>query len=159
MRLILHKFLTKLQHPDVYFLHGDMWKWPQADYNIINCGIQEPNMVNIAAGLASQGKKVIVYGVAGFVLYKAYEQMKLYIKGWSEYTGSIVFVNAGFNGCYNVCGRGHLVYDDHILLSALEIPLYDPLDGSTFIRNVKEGLQHPGVRFIRLGWDDEVWKK
>ena len=52
-----------------------MWGF-ETKCNLINCGIQEPNMVNIAAGLASQGKKVIIYGVAGFVLYKAYEQIK-----------------------------------------------------------------------------------
>jgi transketolase len=157
MRATLHKFLSRLQDPNVYLLHADMWSFPTKG-NVINCGIQEPNMVNIAAGLASQGKKVIIYGVAGFVLYKAYEQTKLYIKGWAENHGSIIFVNAGHNGCYSICGRGHLVFDDHILLSALEIPLYDPPDRSTFLRTVKEGLKQPGVRFIRLGWDNEVWK-
>jgi transketolase len=116
-------------------------------------------MVNIAAGLASQGKRVIVYGVAGFVLYKAYEQMKLNIKGWAENYGSVIFVNAGRNGCYSACGRGHLVEDDALLMQALDIPLYDPPDRQTFVRNVKEGLQSNGVRYIRLGWDNEVWKK
>jgi len=158
MRKTLHKFLSRLQDPNIYLLHADMWGFPTRG-NVINCGIQEPNMVNIAAGLASQGKKVIIYGVAGFVIYKSYEQIKLYIKGWAEHTGSIVFVNAGFNGCYSACGRGHFVYDDYKLMEALEIPLYDPPDRSTFLRTVKEGLKQPGVRFVRLGWDGEVWKK
>jgi transketolase len=158
MRATLHKYLTKLNHPDIYLLHADMWGFPTGG-NVINCGVQETNMVNIAAGLASQGKRVIIYGVAGFVIYKAYEQIKLNIKGWSEHHGSIVFVNAGHNGCYSVCGRGHLVHDDHILMQGLDIPLYDPPDRKTFLRNVKEGLQTTGVRFIRLGWDNEVWSK
>lgn len=158
MRYNLHKFLNRYSG-EVYFLHADMWKWTDGNYKQINCGVQEPNMVNIAAGLASQGKKVIVYGVAGFVLYKAYEQIKLNIKGWSENYGSIVFVNAGHNGCYSICGRGHLVDDDHLLTQALNIDLYEPTDTSSFIRTVKEGLQTKGVRFVRLGWDNEVWKK
>lgn len=158
MRATLNKFLTRYQG-EVYFLHGDMWKWTEADYTQINCGVQEPNMVNIAAGLASQGKRVVIYGVAGFVIYKAYEQIKLNIKNWAETSGSIVFVNAGHNGCYSICGRGHLVSDDHILMQALEIPLFDPADRKTFVRNLKDGLQQPGVRFIRLGWDNEVWQK
>jgi transketolase len=135
-----------------------MWKYT-GKYNIINCGVQEPNMVNIAAGLASQGKKVIIYGVAGFVIYKAYEQMKLNIKGWAEHTGSIVFVNAGANGCYSVCGRGHLLDDDAQLMKALNIPLYDQVDRKSFIINVIEGLKTNGVRYVRLGWDNEVWKE
>ena len=158
MRATLHKFLSRVNNPDIYLLHADMWGFPTTG-NVINCGVQEPNMVNIAAGLASQGKRVIIYGVAGFVIYKAYEQIKLNIKGWSENLGSIVFVNAGYNGCYNICGRGHLVYDDHILMQGLDIPLFDPPDRKTFIRDVKEGLQHTGVRFIRCGWDGEVWRK
>ena len=158
MRQTLNKFLNRYQG-EVYFLHCDMWKWPDGKYNIINCGVQEPNMVNIAAGLASQGKKVIVYGVAGFVIYKAYEQIKLNIKGWAEHRGSIVFVNAGHNGCYSACGRGHLVEDDLALMNALDVPLFDPPDRKTFIRNVKDGLKYNGVRFVRLGWDGEVWQK
>jgi len=158
MRATLNKFLTRYTG-DVYFLHGDMWKWTDADYIQINCGVQEPNMVNIAAGLASQGKKVIIYGVAGFVIYKAYEQIKLNIKGWAEHTGSIVFVNAGYNGCYAGCGRGHLVSDDANLMAALDIPLYDPQTRSEFVRAVKQGLQQPGVRFVRLGWDGAPWRE
>lgn len=158
MRATLHRYLSKLNHPDVYLLHADMWGFPTKG-NVINFGVQEPNMVNVAAGLSSQGKKVIVYGVAGFVIYKAYEQIKLNIKGWAEHHGSIVFVNAGHNGCYSVCGRGHLVEDDHILMQGLDIPLFEPLDGQQFIRSVKQGLKKPGVRFIRLGWDGVPWKQ
>ena len=158
MRATLHKFLNKTQHPDIYLLHADMWGFPTKG-NVINCGIQEPNMVNIASGLASQGKKVIIYGVAGFVIHRSYAQIKMNIKGWAENHGSIVFVNAGRNGCYKVCGRGHLVEDDELLMQALEIPVFTPPDRMTFVRNVKEGLQHTGVRFIRLGWDGETWRK
>jgi transketolase len=158
MRETLHKFLTRYPG-EIYLLHCDLWKWPEGNYTQINCGVQEPNMINIAAGLASQGKRVIIYGVAGFVIYKAYEQMKLNIKGWAENYGSIVFVNAGANGAYKICGRGHLLDDDALLMQALDIPLYDPIDRSTFMRNVKEGLQSTGVRYIRLGWDNEVWRK
>lgn len=157
MRETLHKFLHRYKG-EVYLLHCDMWKW-EGDYKIINCGVQEPNMVNIAAGLASLGKRVIIYGVAGFVIYKAYEQIKLNIKGWAENYGSIIFVNAGHNGCYSICGRGHLVYDDHILMKGLDIPLIDPSDRQQFVRALSDGLRQTGVRFIRLGWDNEVWKK
>lgn len=158
MREKLHKFLNRYPG-EVYFLHCDMWKWTEGRYHQINCGVQEPNMVNIAAGLASQGKRVIIYGVAGFVIYKAYEQIKLNIKGWAENYGSIIFVNAGANGAYKICGRGHLLDDDEQLMQSLKIDFFDPIDTSTFIRNVKEGLKKPGVRYIRLGWDNEVWKK
>jgi transketolase len=135
-----------------------MWKWTDGNYTQINCGVQEPNMINIAAGLASQGKRVIVYGVAGFVIYKAYEQLKLNVKGWAEHHGSIIIVNAGANGAYRSCGRGHLLDDDIELMEALDIQLYDPPDRRTFVKYISEGLQHNGVRYIRLGWDGAPWK-
>ena len=158
MRATLHKFLNRYPG-EVYFLHGDLWKWTEGNYKLLNCGIQEPTIVNIAAGLASQGKRVIVYGVAGFILYKAYEQIKLNIKGWAEHTGSIIFVNAGANGCYSKLGRGHLLDDDALLMQALDIPLFDPIDRRTFVKNISDGLRNTGVRYIRLGWDGEVWQK
>lgn len=154
MRAMLDKYLK--DNPEVYLLHCDMWQFPLAP-NVINCGIGEANMVNIAAGLASQGKKVVIYGVAGFVLYKSYEQIKLNIKGWAENYGSIIFCNAGANGCYSICGRGHLINDDKELTQALKIPLIAPVDGETFINAVSAGLERPGVRFIRLGWDNAAW--
>lgn len=150
MRKTLHTFLSRTKKEDVYFLHADMWGFPTKG-NVINCGIQEPNMVNIAAGLASQGKSVILYGVAGFVLYKAYEQIKLNIKGWSENYGSIIFVNAGANGCYGFAGRGHLIDDDDKLCEALSIELFEPKDKKEFIRLIKNKIKIPGVSFIRLG--------
>jgi hypothetical protein len=41
----------------------------------------------------------------------------------------------------------------------LDIPLYDPPDRQTFVKYIKDGLRDTGVRYIRLGWDNEVWKK
>jgi transketolase len=153
MRKTLHRFLNKYQNPNLYFLHADMWGFSSKG-NIINCGVQEPNMVNIASGLASQGKIVIIYGVAGFVLYKAYEQIKLNVKGWAENYGTIIFVNAGHNGCYSFAGRGHLVYDDWKLCEALEIPLHTPETKKEFLRLIKNKCKEKGVSFVRLGWDN-----
>lgn len=133
-----------------------MWGFPTKG-NVINCGIQETNMVNIAAGLASQGKTVIIYGVAGFVLYKAYEQIKLNIKGWAENYGSIIFVNAGANGCYSFAGRGHEINDDWELCKALEIELKEPKTRKEFLRTIKDKCKRKGSCFIRLGYDNEKW--
>jgi len=160
MRATLDKFLRRTKNKDIYFLHADMRSYDINKYpNALNCGIQEPTMVNIASGLASQGKKVIIYGVAGFVLYKAYEQIKLNVKGYAEKSGSVIFVNAGHNGCYSIAGRGHLVEDDYKLCDALEMDLFTPKDRHSFVKDLRDGLSNNGARFIRLGWDNEVWDK
>ena len=157
MRKTLHKFLTRSQNKDIYFLHADMWSFPTKG-NVINCGIGESNMINIASGLVSQGKTVIIYGVAGFVLYKAYEQLKLNIKGWSENYGSFIFVNAGANGCYSFAGRGHMIDDDLELCDALNLNHYEPKTRKNFLRLIKDKCKIKGASFIRLGFDNEKWR-
>lgn len=148
------------QYNDVYFLHADMWSFKKylntnPEY-VINCGLQETNMVNIATGLASQGKKVVIYGVAGFVLYKTYSQIKLNIINGIGQNGTILFINAGHNGCYNNIGRGHIIDDDLELCEILKLSLYDPINNDDFKELVIKKLEKKGCSFIRLGFDTSI---
>jgi len=88
---------------DFYFLHCDSWHF-KTKFKCINCGIQEPNMLNIAAGMMLEHKNVIVYSIAGFVLEKCLEQIRLVLPD----TGSLVILNAGCHGEYpESLGPGH----------------------------------------------------
>ncbi|MAF26184.1 hypothetical protein CL634_11535 [bacterium] len=159
MRNTLDRFLSKYNDPDLYFLHADMWSFKRFNERFpnrcINVGIQEPNMINIAGGLASQGKKVIVYGVAGFVIHRAYEQIKFSVKNFGD---NVIFVNAGANGCYKIAGKGHILDDDAQVMSALGIELIEPIDRSSFLRAVTDSIRCSGTQYIRLGWDNCGWK-
>jgi len=162
MRATLDKFLSKLNHPDIYLLHGDLWHYTwlsnKRPANVIDLGMQEPNIVNFATGLAYKGKTVFVYGVAGMILHRGYEQIKLGVKGWAENRGNIIFVNSGHNGCYVGNGRGHQIDDDERLCEALNIPLHTPSTQTEFLHAVKKQLRlNCGVRFIRFGFDDCEW--
>lgn len=160
MRNTLDRFLSKYDNPDLYFLHADMWGFKRFKERFpdrcINVGIQEPNMINIAGGLASQGKKVIVYGVAGFVIHRAYEQIKFSVVHFGT---SVTFVNAGANGCYSIAGKGHILNDDACIMRALGIELIEPEDRSSFLRAITESMRCSYPRYIRLGWDNCEWKK
>lgn len=159
MRNTLDRFLSKYNNPDLYFLHADMWGFKQFKERFpnrcINVGIQEPNMINIAGGLASQGKKVIVYGVAGFVIHRAYEQIKFSVLNFGN---NVTFVNAGANGCYSAGGKGHILNDDACIMKALGIELIEPEDRSSFLRAVIDSIRYPKTCYIRLGWDNCEWK-
>ena len=159
MRNTLDTFLSKYNNKDLYFLHADMWsfkkfktKFPE---RCLNFGIQETNMVNVAGGLASQGKKVIVYGVAGFVYQRGYEQLKFSVVNFGS---SVTFVNAGNNGCYSKCGIGHIPDDDFNLMSALNVDCYEPHDRFTFLKTLTKCIKSTTTNFIRLGWDNCAWK-
>ena len=111
-------------------------------------------MVNVAGGLASQGKKVIIYGVAGFVYQRAYEQLKFSVVNFGK---NVTLVNAGSNGCYSRCGIGHIPNDDYDLMQALNIKCYEPNTRSEFLQTLIKCIRNNETNFIRLGWDNCIW--
>ena len=158
MRNTLDIFLSKYASPDLYFLHADMWGFKrfQTRYpeRCLNFGIQETNMVNVAGGLASCGKTVIIYGVAGFVYQRAYEQLKFSVV---NYGANVTLINAGHNLCYSRCGIGHIPDDDYQLMHALGVECHEPTSRSHFIKKLKYSLRTKHTNFIRLGWDGCEW--
>lgn len=158
MRATLDNFLYKYNNPNLMFLHADMWSFSKFKNRFpercLNFGIQETNMVNVAGGLASQGKDVIIYGVAGFVYQRGYEQLKFSVVNFGK---SVTFINAGHNGCYNRCGIGHLPDDDFHVMSGLNVNRYEPETRGEFIKTVIKCIRSKQTNFIRLGWDNCDW--
>ena len=72
------------QYPDVVVVDGDVHnstrtehffkKFPERSFNV---GIAESNMVGVAAGLASSGKRAWVASFAAFVTCNAYDQLRM----------------------------------------------------------------------------------
>lgn len=101
-----HEYLNSLNphDNDFVFLHCDAWKFSDTKYKTLSIGVQEPNMLNIAAGLMLSGKTVIVYSQAGFVLEKCMEQFRLVLPD----TGRLILLNSGNHGEYpENLGKGH----------------------------------------------------
>ena len=152
MRLQLSKLIEK----DAYFLHADMWNIKRFPIKgkVINVGLGESNLLNIAAGLASEGKIVYIYGVCGFVIHR-YEQLKFSCKYFGSEKGKIIILNAGKYGYENL-GIGHKLDDDIDLLKILKIPYYIPKNLEEFkiiIKDLKE--YNKGIYYIQLGRDYE----
>jgi len=158
MRNTLDIFLSKYNNPDLYFLHADMWGFKRFKNRFpercLNFGIQETNLVNVAGGLARSGKKVIIYGVAGFIYQRGYEQLKFSVV---NYGSSVTIVNAGHNGCYSRCGIGHDPNDDYQLMQALGVECYEPSTRSNFLSTLIKCIRTDQTNFIRLGWDGGEW--
>lgn len=148
MRSVVNRWLVdhnvKLLHPDI---------WPGEG---INCGITEQAITSIALGLA-ENEPVAIYGIAGFILLKSAEIIKLY-----RPKHSVLILNAGANKCYpqNI-GIGHQIDYDEQLCKMLNITLDDPYplkDSksdmiSAVHRTLDTRIQEPGWHLIRLGWD------
>ena len=75
-------YLSAKKNKNIYFLSADFGA-PALDKfrkdlknQFVHCGISEQNMVNVAAGLALEGKKVFMYAMAPFVTLRCLEQHK-----------------------------------------------------------------------------------
>ena len=105
----------------IVFLTGDLGfnalepikaKFPDRFYNI---GIAEANMVGVACGLAHEGKRVICYTIASFLL-RAYEQIRLDVC-YDNLDIKLIGAGGGFN--YAMHGVTHHTMEDFAAFSAL----------------------------------------
>ena len=148
MRKTLAKSLTETD----YLLHADMWKFPTRA-RTINVGLGESNLLNVAAGLASQGEFVVVYGVSGFVIHR-YEQLKFSCRNFGAQAGTIVICNAGAVG-YEKFGEGHKLDDDLAIMSTLGIIAMQPQNATEFAMDLQYCKSaRSGIYYIRLGRDE-----
>jgi transketolase len=152
MRKTLAEFLCE----DDYLLHADMFNIDRfkTDAKVINCGLGESNLVNVAAGLASEGKTVYIYGVAGFIIHR-FEQLKFSAKNFGSKNGKIIICNAGKYG-YEKLGEGHALNDDLEIMKTLDIDIYDPINADMF-RNILSllDMKKSGIFYVRLGKDED----
>lgn len=92
----------------------------------INCGIAEQNMISVAAGMASEGLRPVVYTIIPFLVMRAFEQIRVDI-GINQTNVMLVGVGAGF--AYDKLGPTHHAYEDIALMRTVcGLQLYVPFD-------------------------------
>ena len=107
---------------DIVFITGDL------GYNaleglatrlgdrFINAGVAEQNMVGLAAGMASQGYRVICYSIAPFVVYRCLEQVRNDV---CFHNLPVYIVGNGGGYGYGIMGSSHHAIEDIGILSGL----------------------------------------
>lgn len=147
-----------LQHQNqsnIIFLTGDVGYnalgsiKTQLGNRFINAGIAEQNMINVAAGLASEGFKVYAYSIAPFLLYRAYEQIKINVA--SSNLDVKLIANGGGYG-YGIMGPTHHALNDLSVLNGLP-NITGKIPSCTFDveKCVQESIINEGPEYIRLG--------
>lgn len=107
----------------------------------INVGVAEPNSVGVAAGLASEGNSVLLYGVAGFTLYRAFEQLKFNVGYWRQ---PVCLVSTGFSWHLHHIGAGHHANDDVALARLLpNFSIFTPYLAADVHRVITNGFSGP----------------
>ena len=113
-------------------------------------GIAEQNLVNAAAGLALEGRKVIAYAIAPFFL-RAVEQIRINLCMNAQFRPvnvTMVGVGAGFS--YEVSGPSHHALEDLAMLHALSgLRIITPSDAA-LAASAFSLMNTQGIRYLRL---------
>ena len=114
----------------------------------INVGICEQNAITIAAGLASEGKKVFVYSISSFIILRALEQIKLDVC-FNNNPITILAVGAGY--AYDTAGPSHHSTEDvSISRSISGLDVYSPSDNDTACFIIDKIYKKKNSSYLRL---------
>ena len=115
----------------------------------INAGISEQAMMSMAAGMAMEGKTVVVYSIGNFPTLRCLEQIRNCC-AYHEANVKIVCVGAGF--VYGTLGMTHHATEDISALRLLPgVTVYAPADAVETEAVMARFLTEPGVAYLRIG--------
>ena len=113
-----------------------------------NVGIAEQNMICVAAGLATCGKKVYVYAINNFVSLRTIEQINVDICSMNLDV-NIIAVGAGFT--YSTDGPTHHGIQDVSLMTNLpKLSVYNVTDAISTEKIMDLSYKNPGPKYIRI---------
>lgn len=116
---------------------------------IVEVGIAEQNLVGVAAGLASSGKKVFAVSPACFLTARALEQIKNDV-AYSDNPVKLVGISAGVS--YGALGTTHHSLHDFAVLRAINnITIVAPADSFETEAAVKEAMETNTPLYLRFG--------
>jgi transketolase len=116
---------------------------------IIEVGIAEQNLVGVAAGLASAGKKVFAVSPACFLTARALEQIKNDV-AYSDHPVKLIGISAGAS--YGALGSTHHSLHDIAVLRAIpNIDIVVPADNFETQQAVRTAAYHSRPIYLRFG--------
>jgi len=120
----------------------------QLPHQFIHLGISEQNMIDVAAGLAIDGKKVFCYAMAPFVTLRPFEQIKVAL---AHMNLPVTLIGVGVGFAYDDAGPTHYATEDIACMRSLAgIEILTPADDTSVVQMAKLCLEKPMLRYIRL---------
>ena len=138
---------------NIYFLSADFGAAAldelreELPNNFIHCGISEQNMIDVAIGLALEGKKVFCYAMAPFISLRAVEQ----IKQIGIMNLPICLISVGIGIGYADSGPTHYVTEEFACMrSIVGCNVYTAADTITARNLALSLLANPKFSYVRL---------
>lgn len=124
---------------------SDLWKkYPK---NVRNTGIQEANMVGVAAGLYLTGMKPYIHSFTPFASRRVFDQVFLSV-GYGGKSVRIIGSDAGIMATYN--GGTHMCFEDVAMMRTIPgACVVDITDATMFSSFLKATKDRPGVTYLR----------
>lgn len=113
----------------------------------IDCGVQEANMIGVAAGMSAIGKKPYVHSFASFASRRCFDQVFLSV-GYAGNSVRIIGSDAGIGAAFN--GGTHMPFEDVALYRTIpEAAIFDIVDAVQFEKVLHKTKDRKGVTYIR----------
>ncbi|MBL6945211.1 MAG: 1-deoxy-D-xylulose-5-phosphate synthase [Rhodospirillales bacterium] len=115
---------------------------------LINVGVSEQNAVSVAAGLATTGRHVFVYGISSFVTLRALEQIKVDVCTMGL---PVTILGLGTGYVYSTDGPTHHILEDIAVMRTLPgLGIWSPSDYVSAARSIDLALDHGAPGYIRF---------
>ena len=146
--------------PSVVLLSGDIGnrlfdKYKESNPDrFVNCGVAEANMIAMGSGLAMSGMKPVAYTIASFLIYRAFEQIRVDL---SYHDAAVLLVGVGGGLSYASNGSTHHTLEDIALMRSLPnmqvVCAGDPLEVRAA---TKAFFSDPKPTYLRIGKKGEA---
>lgn len=139
---------------DVIYIDADLMAsmkskllWERYPNNVVNTGIQEANMIGVAAGMYLTGRKVYVHSFAPFASRRCYDQIYVSI-GYAQKGIRIIGSEPGI--CATDNGGTHMTFEDIALMRAIPgSTIIDISDARMFEQLLYKTQNMNGVIYFR----------
>ena len=113
----------------------------------IDCGVQEANMIGVAAGISALGFKPVAHTFGPFASRRCFDQA--FMSGaYAKNSVVIVGSDAGVTAAYN--GGTHMPFEDVAMYRAMpESAIFDMVDSTMLKEVLKFAVERRGVTYIR----------
>lgn len=153
--LALHLCEHAKQDDALFVLDGDLADSNGADAfaagfpeRFLMAGIAEQNLVSVAAGLANVGQKPWAFSFAAFLVYRAYDQIRM---GLAQSLQPVVLVGSHAGALASRNGKSHATLNDIALMSTLpHVEVHAPADRKDVAWLVDRLVEQPKPAYIRL---------
>lgn len=120
-----------------------------AEQRFLNCGIAEANIIGMAAGMALQGMRPVVYTITPFITFRCFEQIKIDL---CYHNLPVMIVGVGSGLSYASLGVTHQSCEDIACMRSLpHMKVVVPADPYEVRAAVRAGFDQDNPIYLRMG--------